>query len=192
MPILFVLERILIEIKLILGFIGFFYVIWMLLKIEGKKFQVNRDINWKEFWKHTLIKFIAVIVITTCYVALMEPDNLFVVMLNKPLLWIIILFVYSLFSVYPQELIFRTFFFERYKPLIKNKILFIYLNATLFSLAHLFFRNNLVILLTFFGGLFFAHTYNRTKSTLSVSIEHAIYGSWLFTVGMGEMLGFPA
>jgi hypothetical protein len=24
-----------------------------------------------------------------------------------------------------------------------------------------------------------------------VSIEHAIYGNWLFTVGMGEMLAFP-
>jgi hypothetical protein len=24
-----------------------------------------------------------------------------------------------------------------------------------------------------------------------VSIEHAIYGNWLFTVGMGQMLAFP-
>jgi hypothetical protein len=23
------------------------------------------------------------------------------------------------------------------------------------------------------------------------SIEHAIYGNWLFTIGMGEMLAFP-
>jgi len=27
---------------------------------------------------------------------------------------------------------------------------------------------------------------------LLVSIEHAIYGCWLFTVGMGSMLGFPS
>ncbi|MAK35391.1 MAG: CPBP family intramembrane metalloprotease, partial [Flavobacteriaceae bacterium] len=24
-----------------------------------------------------------------------------------------------------------------------------------------------------------------------VTIEHALYGNWLFTVGMGQMLAFP-
>lgn len=48
------------------------------------------------------------------------------------------------------------------------------------------------MILTFIGGLLFALTFKKTKSTLLVSIEHAIYGSWLFTVGMGEMLGFPS
>lgn len=62
----------------------------------------------------------------------------------------------------------------------------------MFSLGHIFFRNTLVLVLTFFGGLLFAITYSKTKSTLLVSIEHAIYGSWLFTVGMGDMLGFPS
>ena len=48
------------------------------------------------------------------------------------------------------------------------------------------------MVLTFLGGLIFAITYYKTKSTLLVSIEHAIYGCWLFTVGMGDMLGFPS
>ena len=54
------------------------------------------------------------------------------------------------------------------------------------------FKNSLVLALTFLGGLLFAFTFYKTKSTLMVSIEHAIYGCWLFTVGMGSMLGFPA
>jgi len=103
-----------------------------------------------------------------------------------------ILFIYSFFSVYPQELIFRTFYFQRYECLFQNKNLFIFINATVFALAHLFFKNSLVIVLTFLGGLLFAFTYKKTKSTLLVTIEHAIYGCWLFTVGMGEMLGFPS
>ena len=65
-------------------------------------------------------------------------------------------------------------------------------NAILLSLAHIFFRSTLVMFLTFIGGILFAFTFNKTKSTLLVSIEHAIYGCWLFTVGMGDMLGFPA
>ena len=101
-------------------------------------------------------------------------------------------FYLQFFSVYPQELIYRAFFFQRYKNLFSNDKLFIFVNAVIFSLAHLFFKNTLVIVLTFLGGLLFAITFNKTKSTLLVSIEHAIYGCWLFTVGMGNMLGFPS
>jgi membrane protease YdiL (CAAX protease family) len=64
-------------------------------------------------------------------------------------------------------------------------------NAIVFSLAHIFFKNTLVLVLTFIGGLLFAYTFVKTKSTTLVSIEHALYGNWLFTVGMGEMLAFP-
>tara|TARA_R110000787_G_scaffold59922_9_gene135862 strand:+ start:1886 stop:2266 length:381 start_codon:yes stop_codon:yes gene_type:complete len=121
----------------------------------------------------------------------MDANKLFCVVLNKPLLWLAILGVYTILSVWPQEIIYRTFFFSRYEALFQNKKLLIFVNAILFSLAHLFFKNTLVIVLTFIGGLLFAYTYYKTKSTLLASIEHAIYGNWLFTVGMGEMLAFP-
>ena len=91
----------------------------------------------------------------------------------------------------PQEIIYRTFFFERYASLVDNKWLFIFINAILFSLAHLFLKSPLVQIITFIGGLLFAFTYLKTRSTILVSIEHALYGCWLFTVGMGEMLAFP-
>jgi len=94
--------------------------------------------------------------------------------------------------VYPQELLYRTFFFQRYENLFKNEKIFIFINALLFSLAHLFFKNTLVLLLTFIGGVLFAITFKNSKSTVLVSIEHSIYGCWLFTVGMGNMLGFPS
>ncbi len=67
-----------------------------------------------------------------------------------------------------------------------------FINAIVFSLGHIFFKNTLVMILTFVGGLLFAFTFQKTRSTLLVTVEHAIYGSWLFTVGMGDMLGFPS
>ena len=76
--------------------------------------------------------------------------------------------------------------------LFKNTKVLIFANAVFFAAAHLLFKNNLVLALTFLGGLIFAFSYYKTQSTLLVSIEHAIYGSWLFTVGMGSMLGFPS
>jgi membrane protease YdiL (CAAX protease family) len=178
--------------KLIIGVSGFTYIIYVLFKIEKIKIRIEKNINWTTFWKSTLIKLSIIIVITSLFVWLTDAQSLFAVMLNKPKLWVLILFFYSFFSVYPQELLYRTFFFQRYENLFKNERLFILVNALLFSLAHLFFKNTLVLLLTFVGGVLFAITFKKTKSTVLVSIEHSIYGCWLFTVGMGNMLGFPS
>lgn len=178
-------------IKAILSVVGFIYVIYLLLKIHENKFKIAPNLNWKSFWKAVFIKLFIIAIATIVFVWFTNKTDLFHLVYQKPILWIVLLFVYSIFSVYPQELIYRTLYFQRYEMLFKSKSLFIFINAIVFSLAHLFFRNALVMLMTFLGGILFALTYDKTKSTLLVSIEHAIYGSWLFTVGMGEMLGFP-
>ncbi len=179
-------------IKLAIGLLGFTYIVFVLLRIEKKRFKIAKNLNWPSFWKRTFLHLLIIIVITITYVWFTDRSQLFIVMLEKSKLWLFILFFYSLFSVYPQELIYRTFFFQRYETLFKSKNLLLFVNAIVFSLAHIFFRNTLVLLLTFIGGALFALTFYKTKSTLLVSIEHAIYGCWLFTVGMGEMLGFPS
>jgi membrane protease YdiL (CAAX protease family) len=179
-------------IKFSIGLIGFAYIILVLLKIEKLNFKIALNLDWKLFFKNTFFKLLVIAILTSLFMFFTNKETLFNVLINKPKLWVLILFIYSIFSVYPQELIYRTFFFQRYKELISNKILFIFINAIVFSLGHIFFRNTLVLILTFLGGLLFAFTYSKTKSTLFVTIEHAIYGSWLFTVGMGDMLGFPS
>jgi membrane protease YdiL (CAAX protease family) len=178
--------------KMTIGTIGFLYVLFVLMRVEKIKFEIAAQINWRSFLQRTFSQLVIIAVLTTLYMWFVDRQNLYMVVLNKPLLWLAILFFYSLFSVYPQELIYRTLFFKRYQSLVKNEMGFILLNAALFSLAHLFFGNVLVMVLTFVGGLLFALTYKKTKSTLLVSLEHAIYGCWLFTVGMGDMLGFPS
>ena len=171
--------------------IGFVYLIFVLLRIEKVSLKINRNLDWISFWKRTSFILLGIAILTTLYVYFIDANKLFCVPINKPILWIGILLVYTLISVWPQELIYRTFFFSRYENLFKSKKLFIFINAIVFCLAHLFFKNTLVLILTFIGGLIFGYTYLNTKSTLLVSIEHALYGNWLFTVGMGEMLAFP-
>lgn len=178
--------------KLIIGVLGFSYITYLLFKVEKIKLKIKKNINWKSFWISTVLKFLIITIITIFFVWFTDKGNLFTVVLNKPKLWVLILLFYSLFSVYPQELIYRTFFFKRYQSIFKNEKVFIFINAILFSMAHLFFKNTLVLVLTFIGGVLFAITFKNTKSTLLVSIEHSIYGCWLFTVGMGSMLGFPS
>jgi uncharacterized protein len=179
-------------IKMAIGIFGFLYIIYVILKVENVAFKLSKQIDWKLFWKQTLIKFIVIAVITTLFVYFTNKLLLFHVVINKPLLWVFILFIYTFLLVYPQELIYRTLYFKRYEDLFKNKNILILANAIVFSLAHVFFKNGLVLLLTFFGGLLFATTYYKTQSTILTSIEHAIYGCWLFTIGVGGMLGFPS
>lgn len=178
-------------IKLTLGLLGFVYVVYFLLKVEKNKFKISENLNWMSFWKMTLLKMLLIALLTILFVWFTSKESLFSVVLQKPLLWLAILFAYSIFSVYPQELVYRTFYFQRYKNLFYNTNGLMLINAIVFAMAHLFFKNGLVIILTFLGGLLFAFTYNKSRSTILVTIEHAIYGCWLFTVGMGEMLGFP-
>jgi len=171
--------------------IAFIYLIVVLFRKTPVRLRLKKGIDWVSFWKATGIKFIGIAIITSIYVYIMDASALFCVPLNKPDLWVTILFIYTFLSVWPQEVIYRTFFFERYQSIFTNKKVFIFVNAIVFSMAHLFLRNTLVTVLTFIGGLLFAYTYTKTKSTTLVSIEHALYGNWLFTVGMGQMLAFP-
>ncbi len=177
--------------KIIPVVIGFIYILYVLRKKGMLKLQLPGKERWSLFWKETFIKLILIALITGLYVVFVAPENLFSVVVKKPWLWVVILFVYTFLSVWPQEIIYRTFFYERYEKLVANQWFFIFINAILFSLAHLFLRSMMVQLLTFVGGLLFAYTYKKTRSTTLVSIEHALYGNWLFTVGMGEMLAFP-
>lgn len=171
--------------------IALVYLIIQMRKAHSVTLRIKKEMDWKLFWKRTIITFVLIAVITITFVWYTQPSALFLMPLAKPWMYIGTLIVYSLFSVWPQEILYRTFFFERYKPLFKNEKVFIFANAFVFSLAHLFFKNTLVLLLTFVGGILFGFTFLKFKSTTAVTIEHAVYGNWLFTVGMGQMLGFP-
>lgn len=179
------------KIKSVTILVAFFYLLYTLFKQTNITFKIKPAIDWKSFWNNVLLKFAIIAIVTTIYVGYMNMDALFCVPRSRPGLFFIILVVYTLLSVWPQEIIYRTFFFERYGNLFKDRRLLLFINAIVFSLAHLFFKNALVIVLTFLGGLLFGYTYYKTRSTTLVSIEHALYGNWLFTVGMGDMLAFP-
>jgi membrane protease YdiL (CAAX protease family) len=170
---------------------GFLYSIWVLLRSGLLNSKTLFFINLQKFIKTILFRFLVVVIITTAVIYFTDPGNLFIVVRKAPLMWIGFTFIYALLSVYPQELIYRTFFFFRYENLFRHTITLIVLNAIFFSLAHVVFLNWRVLIITFVGGLLFATTFLKSRSLMVTSIEHALYGSWLFTVGMGGMLAFP-
>jgi membrane protease YdiL (CAAX protease family) len=87
--------------------------------------------------------------------------------------------------VYPQELIFRTYLFHRYRALFGSDRALVAASAVAFGLAHLFFANWWAPLLSTAGGWLFARTYLRTRSTLQATVEHGLWGDVVFTVGLG-------
>ncbi|MGJ8667089.1 MAG: CPBP family intramembrane glutamic endopeptidase [Patiriisocius sp.] len=180
-----------IYLKILMVLLGFGYLLVTLRRLGAIQFKIKEGIDWKAFWKRVGITFLLIAAVTIVYVFIVDKAALFYVPFHNPGLFVIILFVYTLFSVWPQEIIYRTFFYERYQSIFPKKAQIVFVNAIVFMMAHLFFRNTLVLVLTFIGGIIFGLTYLRFKSTTLVSIEHAIYGNWLFTVGMGEMLAFP-
>lgn len=105
---------------------------------------------------------------------------------RNPGFWAIIMVAYPVLSVYPQGLIYRAFFFERYAPLFPARWALILASAAAFAFLHIVFRNSLAVSLTFAGGLLFAWRYSVTQSLATSCVEHALYGCWLFTIGLGR------
>ncbi|WP_431963779.1 CPBP family glutamic-type intramembrane protease [Nocardia sp. bgisy134] len=120
--------------------------------------------------------------------AVFSPERLLSLPRTEPLLWAVVMVFYPLFSVYPQELIFRKFLFQRYAPAFGDGWALIAANAAAFGFAHIIFGNWIAVALTLVGGVLFGYRYRRTGSLLVVSVEHALYGCLAFTIGLGGFL----
>ncbi|MCY3982968.1 MAG: CPBP family intramembrane metalloprotease [Roseovarius sp.] len=136
-------------------------------------------------WKTTCV-FTAVTAII-CYMVVMayEPDSAFRLLRENPPLLLIIAILYPILSALPQEIIYRPLFFHRYGGLISSANQAVFVNAALFSLAHLMYWNLVVAAMTFCGGLIFAGVYSKTGNFPMVVLLHAIAGNLIFAFGLG-------
>ena len=122
------------------------------------------------------------------FYGIIHQGNWFTLPRNSLHDWLLLLVLYPVLSVIPQELIFRTYFFHRYKHIMPNKLTRIFISASVFALAHLVYANWVAVGLAFLGGLLFSFTYAQSRSTFVCVIEHSLWGVWIFTLGIGEYL----
>jgi membrane protease YdiL (CAAX protease family) len=154
-----------------------------------------RGFSWIDLWqgrgwspehkKQALIRFIlatAAIVIFTCVIA---PERLFGFPLKRPGMWLIVMVLYPILSALPQELAFRSFFFQRYAQLFPTDAAMIAVNAFCFGLVHVMFHNWVSPALSVIGGGLFALSYAQHRSLKWAALEHAAYGCMVFTCGIG-------
>lgn len=149
------------------------------------KFYYEHRYLFSEVYNRVLVSLILLML----FIFLYDEYLIFKMLFKNPVLWFMLLFIYPIFSVIPQEIIFRSFFFARYKKIFKAYVL-VFMSAVSFSFAHIVFHNWFAIIFTFIGGLYFAISYYQTKSLLLVVIEHTIYGLFLYTIGYGEFFSY--
>ncbi len=161
-------------------------VVSLILLLRDKTFD-RRRLGFSGFhkWLALAKRFVIIASCLALYTVLTEPRNAMAVLRHNPALWASIMITYPVLSVVPQEIIYRVFFFHRYGELFVNKKLSVVTNAALFAFAHILFRNWVAVIGAFVAGILWTTTYLGSKSLLVVSIEHALYGNLVFTLGIG-------
>ncbi len=114
------------------------------------------------------------------------PEWFFSFPRERPSLWILVMVLYPVLSVWPQEMIYRAFIYRRYSPLFGTGAGYIFASALAFGYMHIIFVNAISVALSAAGGFLFAGNYARNRSLALVSVEHALYGCLIFTVGLGR------
>lgn len=189
-PFVFLLP-IAVQIKVGLFLLAAIYVIIIAIRERKKKVFQTRNCNQIVVFQKILLRLAIIVIGTITVLYFTNKEDLFNVISTKPLLWLQFSGVYLLASVIPQELLYRTFFVKRYQTIFSNETALIITNALLFSLGHIWFKSAIVLAFTFIGGILFIKTYLHSKSIIIVTIEHALYGIWLYTVGYGALFMFP-
>jgi uncharacterized protein len=185
LPLVYLIEAFPIHklIPLIFLFAYCFTVLYRNGEIRVKQFPESVD------WKIIFIRFILFVLILVTAVVFSSNNVWADFSGNKKL--IIMLALYPLLSALPQELIFRKFFFHRYADLFSNRNFLLVINIFLFSFAHIYFGNWIVIVFTLVGGLIFTLTFLKYKSLWVVTVEHSLYGLLILSSGLSQYFYKP-
>jgi membrane protease YdiL (CAAX protease family) len=174
-------------------------LLWLVAGYALWRLSRDRSFDFHRLWNPSplagnvgaiLLIFAAVALVLWLGVHWYAPQLEWSFVRERPGLWALVMVLYSVLSVYPQGVLYRTFFLHRYAVLFPDtptgRWALIVASAAAFGFLHIIFRNSLAVGLTFFGGILFAWRYAETGSLLTSSMEHALYGCWLFTVGLGR------
>lgn len=163
-------------------------VIFFLLK-HDPSFDSARLLGWgnyRPFLARILIRDALGLALLGLTVRVFAPELLFSFIKRRPWLWAAIMVLYPLVSVYPQELLYRSFFFHRYQALFGSGWILLLASALAFGFVHIIFGNWLSVVLCVIGGFLFSYTYQQSGSLLLTCLDHSIFGNFIFTIGLGQ------
>jgi hypothetical protein len=160
--------------------------------------RLHRHISWIDlfsrppsgWWRGPLLRGLLVLSLALAYAACLEPDTFLDLPRQRTRLWLLILFLYPLLSVLPQELIFRVWVFEAHRALWVSPLLPCLVSALFFGWAHIIYAGWFAVASTALGGLALAWNYQGNRSRPGaiwpLCLEHSLYGLTMFSVGLGR------
>ncbi len=158
------------------------------LLLWDKSFDRRWMWNAHEFWPRllrTLKVFVPLALIAVAFMWLFEPDRILSFPRRAFWLWVIVMVLYTPVAAYPQEIIYRAFFFHRYAPIFRTERSMVIASALAFGWGHAFLGTWVAFVFSAAGGWLFARTFARTRSLLQCTIEHGLWGDFMFTLGLG-------
>ncbi len=136
-------------------------------------------------WRFVGLFAAATVAVAAAVVATTAPADAFGLLRDNPAMMAAIAALYQFLSALPQEIVYRPLFFRRYGPILPRLTPAIWLNAALFSLAHLMYWSWIVTAMTFSGGLAFAWAYEARRNFPMAVVLHAVAGVIVFLLGLG-------
>lgn len=163
-------------------------LIWVALRRSYARTHAD-EWNWTGFragLKPVIYRFLALAPLITLATWLFVADGFLSLPRERTYLWVQIMLLYPLLSVWPQEIIYRSFLYYRYKSIFPSERAYIAASAIAFSFMHVMFLNPVALIMTLAGGYLFASDFARHRSLGLACLEHALYGCVIFTVGLGQ------
>jgi membrane protease YdiL (CAAX protease family) len=161
--------------------------LWVLLRdpsFDRRRFFAAQEL--KQRLPGILACFALGVVVLSSLVVILIPGELFSFPKHNPVLYAIVMCFYPILSVYPQTIVYRALVFHRYRCLFGSGWMMILVSGVAFGYSHLVLMNWVAPALTIAGGIIFARTYQRSGSLLISAIEHALWGCFMFTIGLGS------
>ena len=155
---------------------------------RGPKISLWEEWNWQGFKTHVrpvMIRFAVLAPVLFGFMAFMHPDRLFSFPLERFDRWVMVMILYPLLSVLPQELIYKTLFFRRYGTLFTNQTFLLVFSAAAFGYMHIMLGNIVAVAGTAIAGYLIGQSYMKSQSLALACFEHALYGCWVYTLGLG-------
>jgi uncharacterized protein len=115
----------------------------------------------------------------------LAPTRLLSLPREQPVIWALGLLLYPLLSAWPQEVLYRAFFFRRYAVLFAEPGALVAASGVAFAFLHLVYPNLVAPLLSLPAGLILAWRFQRGGTMGPVWLEHSLYGLLLFSLGLG-------
>ena len=176
------------------GSYSLFATIWVLAAIAALLLAVTPGFQFRQLragpvlreWR--IILAYTVLTTATClaFVFWLVPERFLDLPQHRTNLWLMIMVGYPIASALPQEVIFRSLFFERYGVLFRTASGAILVNGAVFGFGHLFYLNPVTIAMTAIGGAIFGWVYlHRGRSLILAWLLHSLAGQIIFTTGLG-------